>query len=119
MNRAVELHKEGYNCAEAVLKAISEDKKLNISISAATPFGAGMSVGTTCGAITGALMAIGAIKGRETNEEKNIARLYAKEVMSRINEKYETFECKELKRKGVSCAEIIEYTYEVVKEYID
>ena len=37
--------------------------------------------------------------------------------MNKIKEKYGTFECLELKKKGVSCNEIIEYAYNMLKEY--
>jgi len=35
-----------------------------------------MSVGGTCGAITGTLMAVGALKGRNSSDEKNNTREY-------------------------------------------
>ncbi|MCY6370016.1 C-GCAxxG-C-C family (seleno)protein [Clostridium ganghwense] len=118
MSRAVEFYKEGYNCAESIIKAVNEEKNLNIPVSVASPFGVGMTVGSTCGAITGALMALGAIKGRESAAESNGARKLSREIMNRIKEDYGTFNCKELKKKGVSCQEIIEYSYEVLKKYI-
>ncbi|ADL50035.1 C-GCAxxG-C-C family (seleno)protein [Clostridium cellulovorans] len=118
MSNAVEFYKQGYNCSESILMAVNEEKNLNLPVAMASAFGGGMGVASTCGAITGALMALGAVKGRETAEEKNIARVSAKEFMNKVNEKYGTYECKELKRKGVSCPEIIEYAHEVMKEYI-
>ncbi|WP_446898587.1 C-GCAxxG-C-C family (seleno)protein [Clostridium sp. LBM24168] len=116
MKRVLEFHKEGYNCAESIVKAVNEEKKLNIPVSIASPFGSGMTVGTTCGAVTGALMALGSIKGRETSKESNETRKITKEVMNRVKEKYGTFECSKLKKKGISCDEIIEYTYETLRE---
>lgn len=118
MDRVIEFHDAGYNCAESIIKAINEEKNLSIPVSIASPFGTGMTVGTTCGAITGALMVLGALNGRETKEEKNNSRQIARVVMNRVREDYGTFECKELKKKGVSCNEIIKYTYDVMKEYI-
>ena len=35
---------------------------LDIPVSMASPFGSGMTVGSTCGAVTGSLMALGCIK---------------------------------------------------------
>jgi len=117
MERVLELHKEGYNCAECILKAFNEDTGSNIPISIASPFGAGMTVGGTCGAITGTLMAVGSLKGRTTSEEKNESRTLTKEVITNVKEKYGTIECIELKKKGVTCDEIIKYTYDILKEY--
>jgi C_GCAxxG_C_C family probable redox protein len=118
MNRAVEFHKEGYNCAESILKALNEEKGLDIPVSMASPFGSGMTVGSTCGAVTGALMAIGALKGRESSENVNGTKQVTRELMDKVREKYETFQCMELKRKDVSCNEIIEYSYNMLKEFL-
>lgn len=116
MERVVEFHQEGYNCAESVIKAFNEDNGLDIPVSIASPFGSGMTVGSTCGAITGALMAVGALKGRNSSSEKNNSRVITKEIMTKVKEKYGTLECIELKKKGVSCDEIIEYAYSVLKQ---
>ncbi|WP_246615516.1 C-GCAxxG-C-C family protein [Clostridium thailandense] len=58
------------------------------------------------------------MKGRENNDELNNARKYTKELMMDIKEKYGTKICKDLKKNGISCAEIIDYTYEVLNELI-
>ena len=118
MKRVLELHKEGYNCAESIVKAINEEKETNIPVSIASPFGSGMTVGSTCGAVTGALMALGSIIGRQTSKESNETRKITKEVINKVKEKYGTFECSELKKKGISCDEIIEYAYDILREYI-
>lgn len=103
--------------AESVLKAFNEDTELDIPVSIASPFGSGMTVGSTCGAITGTLMAVGALKGRNTNEEKNNSRILTKEIITKVKEKYGTLECIELKKKGVTCDEIIAYAYGILKDY--
>ncbi|MFA6939723.1 MAG: C-GCAxxG-C-C family (seleno)protein [Clostridiaceae bacterium] len=118
MAKVLEYHKQGYNCAESIIKAFNEEKGLNIPVQIASPFGTGMTIGSTCGAVTGSLIALGALKGREEASNKNESRKYTKEIMTKIKEKYGTFECLELKKKGVSCSEIIEYTYDILKESI-
>ncbi|EJO5346551.1 C-GCAxxG-C-C family protein [Clostridium botulinum] len=118
MSRVLEIHKEGFNCAESIIKALNEEKNLNIPVSVASPFGGGMTVGSTCGAITGGLMALGAIKGREECKSKNQSMAFAKQVMLKVKDRYNTFDCRELKKKGISCDEMIEFVYNTVKEYI-
>ena len=118
MERVIEFHKEGYNCAESVLKAFNEDTGLDIPVSIASPFGGGMSVGSTCGAITGTLMAVGALKGRNSSDEKNDSMKLTKEVINKVKEKYGTIECAQLKKNKVSCDEIIDFTYNTFKEHI-
>lgn len=78
-----------------------------------------MTVGSTCGAVTRSLMVLGSLKGREEATTSNESRKYTKELMNKIKEKYGTFECLELKKKGVSCNEIIEYAYNMLKEYVE
>ena len=116
MADVLKFYKEGYNCAEWVVKAFNEDNGCEIPISLASPFGAGMSSGATCGAITGAIIALGAAKGRANSKEKNESRIYAKAMMGKLKEKYGTFECIELKSKGITCNEIIESSYNILNE---
>ncbi|ADK16989.1 MULTISPECIES: C-GCAxxG-C-C family (seleno)protein [Clostridium] len=117
MNDASQFHKEGFNCAESIIKAFNRDNNLNIPVSIASPFGLGMAVQSTCGAVTGALMAMGSVKGRNEASVQNKSRKIAKEIMNKVTEKYGTFECSKLKQKGISCDEIIDYTYEILKDY--
>jgi C_GCAxxG_C_C family probable redox protein len=117
MKKVIEFHREGYNCAESILKAFNEDTGSEIPIAIASPFGGGMTIGNTCGAITGTLMAVGALKGRNSSEEKNNSRVLTREIINKVKEKYGTLECIELKKKGITCDEIIEYAYNILNEY--
>ena len=117
MDKVLEFRKEGYNCAESIIKAFNEDTNLDIPVSIASPFVGGMAVGSTCGAITGTLMAVGALKGRNSSDEKNNSRIITKDVITTVKEKYGTIECIELKKKGITCDEIIKFTYDLLNEY--
>lgn len=77
-----------------------------------------MMVGSTCGAITGTLMALGALKGREEATSKNESGQYTKEIINQIKGKYGTIECVQLKKNGVTCDAIIEYAYNVLNECV-
>lgn len=68
--QAIETFQNSYNCAQSVLSVfaqelgVSKDNALKL----ATPFGAGMMyMQETCGAVTGALMAIGLKYGKGEN----------------------------------------------------
>ncbi|NMA50120.1 MAG: C_GCAxxG_C_C family protein [Tissierellia bacterium] len=53
-----------YNCAEVLLNACNDYYKLNVSeemLKAVIPFGGGMCSESTCGILTGSLMALGLI----------------------------------------------------------
>ena len=73
-NNALRLFISGYNCAEAVLLATSQDLLLDrvetIIPRVATGFGGGLSRnGDVCGALTGGIMRIGLAAGRNSAEE--------------------------------------------------
>lgn len=112
MSKASEYHKQGYTCGEAIIKAYNEKNNTDIPVNLGSGMGAGFTVGSTCGAVGAAAVIIGYLKGRESNKEQNEARKLTKELMDDIRGKYSTETCKELKKNGVSCAEIIAHTSE-------
>lgn len=118
MSRILEIRSEGYNCAETLIKIFNEEKNLNIPVSIGTPFGSGMCVAESCGAVTGALIVIGAIEGRESADKPNDTRKYAKEIIKRFKEKYGSIDCGALKRDKISCNELIEFAYNTINEII-
>lgn len=118
MRNPSEYHKEGYNCTEAILKTYNEEFGDNIPISLGSGMGTGLAVGSLCGAVNGAVMAIGLIKGRESNEEKNEARLYAKKLLNKVRDEFGSEICLDLKKNKVSCSEIIDFSYNALKEVL-
>lgn len=65
--------REGYNCAEAIVRAFRDTLNADISDEAlrmASGFGGGLGhAGCMCGALTGATMVLGMLKGRVTKEQ--------------------------------------------------
>ncbi|HBT96982.1 MAG TPA: hypothetical protein DEB25_04770, partial [Desulfobulbaceae bacterium] len=107
--RAKDNFSKGFNCAECVLEAalaIIDTGLPAESLKMATCFGGGISLyGDTCGAITGAVLAVGAVHGRgqlPQNEDRKAAvkaagqELYGRpglyrlfnQIPNRIHEKY-------------------------------
>ncbi len=73
--KALEYFRSGLNCAQSVLKACTDDlnadEKLLIDLSCG--FGGGMGrLQETCGAVTGAFMAIGLHTGRKISDNKEL-----------------------------------------------
>ena len=64
--KALDLFKVGFSCSQAVLGAFGDDLGLDneLALKISDPFGGGMKYGSTCGAVCGALMAIGLKFGR-------------------------------------------------------
>jgi C_GCAxxG_C_C family probable redox protein len=70
---AVRCHKKGFNCAQAVFSAYAKELGVDevTAFKVSSAFGAGMSrMGETCGAVTGALMAIGFKYGQIDADDK-------------------------------------------------
>lgn len=68
--QAVKTFSNNYNCAQAVFSTFSHDLGLSrdVALRLSTPFGAGMVyMQETCGAVSGALMAIGLKYGKGEN----------------------------------------------------
>ena len=100
--KAIKLFTSNYNCAQSVLGAFCEDNGLDLdtALKLATGFGGGgMRYKSTCGAVSGAIMAIGLKCGHYLNgdiESKRRCYLKVQEFTDKFKEKYDTIICGEL-----------------------
>lgn len=92
VERADSSFEEGFSCSQAVFSAWAEELGLDpeTALRVATAFGGGMGRrGDTCGAVTGAFMAIGLKHGRvSTDDEETRDRAYA--LVERFVEEFES-----------------------------
>jgi C_GCAxxG_C_C family probable redox protein len=108
---AVACFGERFNCAQAVLTAYAGELGLDreTALKIASPFGAGMArMGETCGAVTGAFMAIGLKHGRtkaddEAAKEKTYELMH--EFVKRFRERNTSILCNVLLGYDVSTPE--------------
>lgn len=102
---------KGYDCSQVVLAHFAEN--LGISEEMANKvsacFGGGMMQADTCGAFTGALMAVGLKYGHFNEEtllaEKDVMMAKCAEFKQKFFEKFDTCNCKELLGYDVSIPE--------------
>ena len=102
INKAVTSFESGFNCSQSVFVAYAPLYGLDadIALRIGQPFGGGMGrSGEVCGAVSGALMALGLAEGNtdpENNEAK--ARVYtrASDFLKRFEARQETVLCREL-----------------------
>ncbi len=104
---AVHYFKEGFNCSQAVLAAFTPSSELETStaLKLASNFGGGMNEGETCGAVTGALMAIGLKYGRYKADDiqaKEKAAGIAREFKKRFVAKHGSLQCKKLLKYDIT-----------------
>jgi C_GCAxxG_C_C family probable redox protein len=136
--RAVSCFKDSYNCTQAILSAYGVDFGLEKekAFKVAAGFGAGMRMGETCGAVTGAIMVIGLkyFQGK-TDESKLETNEAVLDFISRFKERRETVQCKallgidvgtpqgyaEAKEKGVFesfCPDVVKDAAEILEEIL-
>ncbi len=109
--KSLEYFKGGFNCAQATA-AVFADKFLideQVLLKIAAPFGGGICrMGETCGAVTGALMAIGLKYGADNindKESKEMTYQKAQEFIMKFKQKNGTVYCKELLGCDISTEE--------------
>jgi C_GCAxxG_C_C family probable redox protein len=103
-DEAFSLFSSGFNCAQAVLGPFVEieEEGGRLALKLASSFGGGMRCGEVCGAVTGALMAIGLKEGQHLAGDQATKEKCA-ELTLYFMEEY-------AKRKGtLLCREILGY----------
>ena len=101
--KAEQNHQKGYNCAQAVACAFAEEMGIDESIIFKMMEGHGLGMGRmegTCGAITGAVAVIGALKSCGDIEKpvsKAATYKLSGELVKRFQEKNQATKCKDLK----------------------
>ncbi|MCP5103858.1 MAG: C_GCAxxG_C_C family protein [bacterium] len=102
---------EGFCCSQAVLVTYAEHWNLDpdVFLKIADAFGAGIGgMAATCGAVTGAIMAIGLKHGRthpDDDDAKHKTRTLVKEFVKQFKERRGTLECKHLLDIDISVPE--------------
>ncbi len=102
IKKAREIFLGNYNCAQAVFKTILEEKELYFDQApiVASGFGGGISRrGEMCGALTGAVMAIGILQNQkftEPGEHRKYTYESVGEFIEKFNEIHESPICNDL-----------------------
>ncbi|MDY6799972.1 MAG: C-GCAxxG-C-C family protein [Bacteroidota bacterium] len=102
--KALKYYAEGYNCAQSVIVAFADVLKLpeETTLRLAAGFGGGMGqLQQTCGAIAGAFMVIGYLKGnyqtgKESEESREITNQLIQDFSRIFTQKHGSINCKSL-----------------------
>lgn len=110
VERAVAYFEEGFNCSQSVCTAFAE--QLGVDRDTALKFSAGFGGGMgrmagTCGAVTGAYMALGLKYGATSANSEAKAAMYAyiREFAEQFTARHPGLECRELLGYDISIAE--------------
>jgi C_GCAxxG_C_C family probable redox protein len=102
VERALSTFDEGYNCSQSVFSAWASELGLDreSALRVATAFGGGMGHrGDTCGAVTGAFMAIGLKHGRlraDDEETRDLAYSLVNRFVEEFESRHGSVVCREL-----------------------
>jgi len=100
--KAKALFGNGFNCAQSVFAAFSPESGIpeEESLRIATPFGGGLGrQQLVCGAVTGALMALGAEKGKGTHDpetKKQEVYLLTRKFCEEFVKRHRSLNCRDL-----------------------
>ena len=95
---AREYYLDGFGCAEGILHALKDAGILDVPeslLKASTGFGTGFGgKGSTCGAVTGPIMAVGLKYGRlKSGDSRDDAYRRTKKIADTYEQKYSSTEC--------------------------
>lgn len=96
---AVAVFTNDYNCSQAVFSAFAEQFGLDpkLALRLASPFGGGLARrGEVCGAVSGALLALGLARGTDTPRSKEEIYRLSQELMRAFEAKHGSLLCREL-----------------------
>lgn len=99
---------QGFSCSQSVFAAYASQLGLDeeTALKLASPFGGGVAhQGSVCGAVTGALMALGLSRGHITTDNKDEIYPLAEQFLQRFRERNDTILCLELIRYDISTPE--------------
>jgi len=100
--QARDLFLSGYNCAQSVLLSFADDLKFSKELAQkmAAGFGGGMGKQQeTCGAVTGAIMVLGLLKGEHVNNNEELkSESYGsvKELSKEFVSEFKSTKCRDL-----------------------
>ena len=100
--KALKFYAEGFNCAQSVIASFADILQVDeqTAIRIASGFGGGMGrMQDTCGAITGAFMVIGYLRGKHKdgdNESAENTNQLIQEFSKKFSEKHGSIKCKSL-----------------------
>ncbi|MFO8001697.1 MAG: C-GCAxxG-C-C family protein [Marinilabilia sp.] len=118
MGKANELFDKGYNCAQSMVYAYGKDFFENGGpvMKVASGFGGGISsMGETCGAVSGSLMALGLHFGPENEgdkEQKEKLKEITGEFLATFEEKHGSLKCRDLLGADISSPEGVRFIRE-------
>lgn len=126
--KSIEYFLNGNSCSESIILGSIDDGICDKSLLAvASPFSGGIGSGCLCGAVSGSLMVIGHLYGKNNSfGNPPIARELAKEFMNRFKESHGATCCRVLSRgfefgspeRKQHCTNFVEFCYNTLNNIL-
>ena len=117
IERARQLHKEGYNCSQCVFMVFDDIHNLNTTMAAQVSAGFGGGVGgqrQVCGAVSGMTLFLGATKYDSPNDKATLYKTI-QNYCSEFKSLNDSIVCGELLKPGRKpCMSLIEYAITII-----
>ncbi len=117
---------DDYNCAESVILGADAFYGLGLdheTLRIAAGFGGGMCVGGVCGAVSGAMMALGYLFVAERAHEGELMKEVGSTYMERFEALYGTIGCTLLKEQhhdeSLRCLKVVEYAAALLESVVE
>lgn len=114
------------NCAETMLYAANDFYRLGLSdtaLKAAAPFGGGMGQEKACGALTGGLMALGALFATDRSHRDPRIGEIRDEFVRRFHAEFSALDCRDIKLTHRSetrgCKPVVERAARVLESLVE
>ena len=114
-----------FNCAETMFRAADEVYRLELpehALRAAAGFGGGLGVERACGALTGALMALGALRAAGVSHQDPEFGAIRDSFVARFRERFGSIDCDAIKKtyrtEERGCSAVVEIAAEIVDELL-
>jgi C_GCAxxG_C_C family probable redox protein len=134
MDAVTYFYKGGLNCAETTLRCLIEEQVIDAppeTVRMMTGFGGGMQRGMTCGAVVGAVAALGWAAGRtEPEQDREPSAKMVRAFLQEFESSFGTLNCRELQTAYVKehaiksegmyrcCTIFVERAIELVQEIL-
>lgn len=122
--KAIALHKEGFNCSQAVFAVFAEEHGLSheTALKLSSSFGGGFGrLGEVCGAACGMVMALGLIEGSTDAEVKLAHYKKVRDLMQNFSDANGSYICRDLlaAHGHHKCPDCIASAVEILEEYLN
>lgn len=113
------------NCAESIILGVDDFYALHLdrsTLRVAAGFGGGLCVGSLCGAVSGAIMALGVLYVKERAHESEVMKCLVPKFLHEFENLYGSLDCTTLKeqyhKESCGCVKVVNFAAALLEQMI-